>query len=342
MTRAPIRQAVLSIKIDGKEMAARWAPRLLSTTVHLEGSGKSDSCEFVFDDRGGRLALPRAGAKAEVSIAWDEGAPAIRFEGKTDEPTCEISRGGGMTLSLNANAVDMKGKAKQKRSKHKDNSTLKEAATEFGQAAGFTVTVDGAIGAIRRPWWAMDSESFLAWGARIAEEVGGIFKAQGDKAIIAPRGDGKSAGGKALATLSIARGVNLISGKLTPRAARRRYKKVKVRRYDRDKAKYVHEEIEVADSGAEATLEDGWKSGDADQAKARAKANGKDAEAKKGGGDVTIRGDAAALPGAPAEIKGWRSGVDGAWKVAKASHSVSRAASWESTVTLEKPNGDTG
>lgn len=338
----PIRVTVISVKVDGKELAAKWSPYLTSLSISKEESGKSDSCEFEFDDSDGQLELPRESASVEVSLSWEERGQAVSFKGKTDEPTCSIARGGGMTLSLNATAADMKSKAKQKRHRHKDDATLKDAAAHFADGTGMSITVDETLGATKRDYWAMSGESFLAWGARTADELGAIFKVEGDRAVFASRGDGKSATGKTLPTLTVARGVNLISGKITPRQSRQRFKKTVVHWYDRKSASYKKEEVETGDDGVDAAAEATFKAADKDRAKSRAGGNKKGGKSDKGGGDVTIVGDPLAQPGAPCVISDWRDGIDGDYKIKSVKHAVSRGVGWQTTVTLEQPDGAAG
>jgi hypothetical protein len=150
-----IKTAVFSINVDGRDVTSNFDPALISMTIRFTDGGKSNSLEISLDDTDGRIRLPREGADIRATLAWSDGGGAVQFEGKTDEPESEGSRGGGMTLSITAHAADLKGKPKAKKQKHEDDAKFGDVAKEWGQAADLDVKVDdeavmGASGSARR------------------------------------------------------------------------------------------------------------------------------------------------------------------------------------------------
>ncbi|MCW2318306.1 hypothetical protein SAMN06265338_11519 [Rhodoblastus acidophilus] len=339
------RGAYYRILIDGKPVTANFAPYLLSMTIRDSEGGKSDSLDLELDDRKGQIILPRTGATIYAEIGW-KGGGCVTFEGKTDEPHSRGSRGGGMTLSLNAKSADPNSKGKETQSRHKDNAKFGDVATEWGKKVGLAVKVHSALASINRPYWGMANESFHAWGARVARELGATFKIQGSKAVFVPRSGSTSAGGAAMAIVAARRPGNIISWDLTPTFNRNAYKQFDVRWYDVKKAKWMTETVSAAASsgagGAIAALTHRFKAADKDHAKQIAGSNKDEADRKKGGGTVRIIGDPAARAQATCVVSGVRAGIDGSYRITEASHMISRGPGYETEMTLEQPSGDAG
>jgi len=223
-----------------------------------------------------------------------------------------------------------------------ENKTAEEALNEAGKLSGHTVKVDPALNA-KREWWGMSDESFVHFGERIAQELGGVFKIRGKQAIIADK-TGKSISGAALAAVSATWGDNLISWDLTPRMGRPTFKAMGSRWYDLKAGRWMREKEDVQnadDDGAEAEHNDRHPRADKDEAKHKAKSNAKDSEKEKGGGSVVIDGNATAKPGGTCMIVGARPGVDGAWRIEEVGHEYSRSG-WTTSLTLKMPGKETG
>lgn len=340
-------KSAYSITIDGAPVTSNFAPVLISLTITDSEGGKSDTLEIEMDDSDGQIAFPRSGADIEARLWWIDPPPgtppgAVVFKGKTDEPTSDGTRGGGMTLTINAKSADPKGKAKNKEEKHKDNATFGDVAKEWGQAAGLDIKVDSELASIKRDWWGMANESYLQWGARIAAEFGATFKIQDGQGVFVARNSGKSASGQDLPAVTATRGVNLISWSLSPVQGATQFKSAKVRWYDRAEAKFRTESVEIKGAEAEADLTETLKAGDKGRAATRAKANGEDSKSEKGGGDVTLDGNPLARSRAPLIVAGARPGVDGPYRIKTATHSYKRDAGWTTKCSVEQPDGKTG
>lgn len=340
-------KSAYSIMIDGTPVTSNFAPVLISLTITDSEGGKSDTLEIELDDSDGQIAFPRCGADIEARLWWIEpplGAPAgeVVFKGKTDEPTSDGTRGGGMTMTINAKSADPKGRSKNKEEKHKDDATFGDVAQEWGKSAGLDIKVDEELAAIKRDWWAMANESYLQWGARIAAELGATFKIQGGQGVFVARNSGKSASGQALPAVTATRGVNLISWSLSPAAGAPQFKTAKVRWYDRVEAKFKTESVDIKGADADADLTETLKAGDQGRAKTRAKANGEDSKSEKGGGDVTLDGNPLARSRAPLNVVGARPGIDGPYRIKTATHTYKRDAGWTTKCSVEQPDGKTG
>jgi phage protein D len=333
-----VRRAIYSITIDGQDVTSNFEPHLLSLQIKLTDGGQSDTLDISLDDAGGRIRMPREGAEIVATLAWSDGGGAVIFEGVTDEPESEGSRGQGMMLNITAHAADMKGKTKEKRQVHKDDAKFGDVAKEWGKKADLKVRVSEKLAAIQRDYWAMQNESFMAWGARMAQELGATFKIMGKRAVFVPRNASASSGGKNLPVVMADYGRNIIGWQIRPLQNRPRYNRSVVRWYDRKEAKWRKETVQLMDETARVPLIDARKSGDRDRAKDRAGGNAEEAKRSKGGGTVTLVGAPEAQGQGLCRISGVRSGIDGNYRVSEATHNFSRDGGWVTTCDLQSPS----
>jgi phage protein D len=332
-----MRRAIYFISVDGQDVTSNFEPYLIRLQIRLTDGGESDTCEISLDDSAGQLKMPRDDADIEVRLQWSDGGGAVTFKGKTDEPESQGSRGGGMILNITARATDMKDKPKEKKSKHKDDATFEETAKEFGNAAGLNVKVSGDIARKKRDYWLMPNESFMSWGTRIASELGATFKIRGKEAIFAPRNANDSVSGRQLPTVQATYGQNIIEWQIRPTQNRPRYNRSVVRWYDSKEAKWKQETVQISDEAARVPLIDTRKFADQDRAKDRADSNASEVERGKGGGQVTIDGEPAAVAQARCMVSGIGPGIDGTYRITALSHNLSRGDGWTTLLDLEQP-----
>lgn len=325
------------IEIDDRDITSTVAPLLISLTINLKDGGASDKADLTLDDRNGAIVFPREGATFK---SWIRGVEV--FRGKVTEARSNGGRGDGRTLRISADGVDTKGKAKQPQQKHFDNKSIEAILKEAGKEAGVTtVTVDKEIGAITLPYEAMDGESFMSLGQRLAEAHGGTFSISDGRAALVKRSGGKSASGKALVEIVAAWGVNLIRWDIAPYAGRARYKKAKQRWYDKKEAKWKEVETEVEDPDAAATHTSRHPAGDEASAKKRTESDKATAEREKGGGTIEIDGNEYAQPEAPVRLVGARPGADGSYKASGVTHNLTRSG-FSTSLEVKHPSGAAG
>lgn len=331
-----MRRAIYFISIDGRDVTSNFEPYLIRLQIRLTDGGESDTCEISLDDSAGQLKMPRDDADIEVRLQWSDGGSAVTFKGKTDEPESQGSRGGGMVMNINARATDMKDKPKEKKTRHKDDTTFEEAAKEFGKLAGLSVKVSGDIAQKKRDYWAIQNESFMSWGTRVASELGATFKIRGKDAIFVPRNGSDSVNGQKLPTVSAVYGENIIDWRIRPTQNRPRYNRSVVRWYDAKEARWKQETVQISDETARVPLVETRKFADQARAKDRAESNAKEVERGKGGGQVTIDGEPAAVAQAKCMVSGIRVGIDGIYRISEATHHLSRDSGWTITLDLEQ------
>ena len=335
------------ITVNGTDVSSAFAPRLISLEISDSDGGRTDTCSITLDDTGGMIALPAPGATIEALLWWVDPPPgaspgAVQFSGVTDEPRAHGSRHAGRILTITAHSADLKGKGKQKTTRHFDKKSFADVAKDLGKTAGYTVTVDAALAAIQRDYWVSAHESFLAWGRRMADELGATFKAGGAKAAFVARNSAASTSGKALPTVAATVGVNVISWDMAPLLSRGLYKTARARVYDHTKAQWSGVSQDIGATGAEADHHDRFKHADAGRAADRARSNAADCQRQQGSGHVEIDGDPAAQSQARIILTGARPGVDGTYTIKSARHHYARGHGWTTACEVEQPAGAAG
>ncbi len=268
------RTAVYTITVDGQDVTSNFHPLLISLAVDLYDGGRADTVEIELDDTGGQIALPRVGASLTVSLGWSDTGAATIFDGFTDEPkshakrhrpggahegsgdigqiTSAGSRSRGRVLTLAGKSADMGGKVKEPQQGHMDDATLGDAARTWGAAAGLDVVLSGDLASIKRPYWSIGNESFMAWAVRVARENGATFKIAGTHASFTPLAGGASVSGAALEGVTATWGENLIDWSITPVQSRPAFSSFAVRHYDPVEAEWKVEKVDGPQSAAAA------------------------------------------------------------------------------------------
>lgn len=330
-------KGIYRVSIAGQDVTSRMSPYLLQLSVSKAAGQASDTANMTLADPDGRIFLPSA--RADVSIHLNGVEVFIGF---VDDVTSNIDKGGGRTMEISASSVDQGGKAKEPSLKHKDDASLADAAKHFGGPAGISMQVSGSIAGIKRKYWLQQNESFMSWGQRTARETGATFKVIGNRGFLTARNEGLSISGRPLTSVNVAGGSNLISGNIKPIISRPKFNKVGISYFDIKKGEKVEVEVSGSVTGVEAKLRSTVTSFDKDQAKEKGEALSKESERDQGQGSVTIIGNAAAEPEAEAHVSGFRSGVDGTYRIHSVSHSVSKSGGFTTSLELRQPKGGAG
>lgn len=328
------------VTIDGRDVSSAMRPFLHSITVSDKDGTSSDTCNLIFDDTGGQCLLPKPGAKVVVRLQG-----AVVFQGVVDTTPWTMTRGGGRILEVTAKGVDTRGKAKESQRWHLDDSTLQDALTKAGKAAGITsVTVDPELGSIERPYWSPDGMSFLAWGQKLAKEHGATFKVRGEKAVFAKRGTGVTATGSSMPTITASIPGNVISVSIDPSKGRPKFKKTKVRYFDRPSASYKEKEldIETGDDTVEAENSRITTAADETEADSMTKGRKSDSERDAGGGTIEVDLAEEAQAEGTLILTGARPGIDGTYRIAGVTHKATRSGGATTTIDLKQPTGGAG
>lgn len=333
-------KAICSVLVGGVDVTANFLPVLISLTVSDKAGASSDTASLNLDDRDGHIIMPAPGASVTIKLGWEGGGVGTVFKGTVDEVSASGSRS-GRTLSVSAKGMDTRDKAKQGQRRHLDDATIEAAMKEAGEFAGIDVTVDPAFASIVRPYIALDDESFVAFGERMARELGGTFKIVGDKAVLAKRNGGTNPAGAPLPTVSAAWGLNLHSYDISPILGRPVERETLSRWFDKDAAAWLKETAETGTEGAITLKPARFSEPDKDRAQEQAGSDAAESDRKSGEGSVTIEGNIDAQPEGLCVVSGCRPGVDGTYRIEGVDHSYSRGG-FTTSLSLRQPKGEAG
>lgn len=329
--------------VDGEDVTSAMQPFLMKISISDKDGSASDTCSLELDDSGGQVKLPAEGAAVEVFL---QGVSA--FSGKVDSVRSKGARGSGRTLSVGAKGFDAKGKAKELQSHHMDNASLQQFLDKAAVNAGLKgITIDPAFAGIVRDYWSASSENFLHLGQKLARELGGTFKIRGDQAVLAKRGQGLSATGQSLPTIvgivppPNSTGGNVINWDIAPLRGRKKFTRTRARYFDRSSASF--KEIEV-ETGVEGEAIDEARTYVADEAQAKAVAEGQKADGEREGGQGSVEMDLDATAQAEGTfiLKGARPGIDGVYRISGVDKKADRSGGATMRLEIKQPTEGAG
>ena len=334
------KRAVFEVIIGGQDITAALAPLLIKLTVNDKAGSSSDTASIEIDDTDGRALLPTVKEPVEVKLGWEGAGVGVVFVGTVDEVSASGGRS-GRTIYVTAKGMDTRDKAKQRQRQHFDDKTIKEAMEAAGKVAGLSVTVDPSFASTTRPYMALDDESFVAFGERIAREVGGTFKIVGKQAILAKRNGGANPAGQALPVVAAVWGENLHTYDITPLLGRPVEKETASRWYDKKAAEWKVEKAQTGTEGGVTTKTALYPEADEERAKKQSEQDAVESDRRSGEGSVTIEGNIGAQPEGECVVSGCRPGVDGTYRIDGVTHTYSRSG-FITSLDLGQPKGDAG
>lgn len=330
-----------AVSVNGVDASETMNSRLRSIKVtEKEGDG-GDAATLEFDDSGGSLYLPRAGARVGITLDGVQ-----KFDGWTEEPEWTHARGSGRTFNVHCIAHDSRGAVKDPQHWHMDGGSLQDFLSRAAKEAGLSgISVAQAFAGMTRDWWSPDGANFQHLGRRFAAELGGLFRIRGDKAVLAERGTGTGVSGASMpAVIFDCADGSIVSVRATPFAGHENRSKVRMTWFDREQARWRTEdtEIEPLDGAPDSVAHGRFPRADADTAKRAGKGRKDTAAHDKGGATVKCDLRVRVSVGAPATIANARPGVDGEYKVKSCTHSLDRSGGGASDFELGRPDGEAG
>jgi len=337
-------RAIWQVIIDGKDISTILQPILTNLRISDKAGSSSDTASITLDDRNAQVLLPEKGASIDIWLGTMGDMIALTFRGSVDEVRSNGDRGGGRMVSISAKGFDSSTKVKERKQKHFDGKTIKEMLTDAGKEAGINdIQIDKDLGNIKREYEQMDDESFLAFGERLAGEVGGTFKISGKRAVFAKRNGGVAPNGQPLPIIQAVWGNNLISWDIAPFVGRQRYKETRSRYYDEKEAKWKEVKTQTAiEDAPDVTETSRFNASTKEEAEQNANSAKEESERESGEGRVVIEGNISAQPEANCIVIGARPGIDGTYRIDSVDHDVGRSGGFTTTLALGQPKDEAG
>lgn len=128
------RTPIYKVIIDGNDMTSRFAPLVKEITVTKNGKRSAHTAEIKLADPDGTTYLPPDGAKMKILLGHEDDGAGEVFDGTVNDVNSSGAKGSGRELKISATSADQKGKVKQQALRHKDKSTFKDVAVEWGDS----------------------------------------------------------------------------------------------------------------------------------------------------------------------------------------------------------------
>lgn len=303
------------ITVNGKPVASIFNDRLISVTIVDKEGATSDTITCDLNDGFPFAEIPKKGDEIGAKLGYAETGVADFGTFIADDPEVQCLPYG---MTVNGKGANVRDKAKQHRSRHWDNKTVKQIVEQIAGENGLSSRVDDEVGSHEYKWFAQQDESDLHVVERLARRHDALFTIKNKTLIFKKKGEG--VGGV------IASRANIVEGTCrTVFAHRFKYKKVKARVQDRDKAELVEVEEESDDEGtADYTMPEPFA--DEGEAKKAVKAKAKDLKRETIRTSVTLYGDPAIRAGAQFTYVGVRPELDGVeFIIEAATHKLSKS-----------------
>lgn len=282
------------ITVNGKPVASIFNERLISVTVVDNEGVTSDTVSCELNDGSPFIKIPQQGDLIGVRLGYKETGLVDFGTFTADDPEVRCFPFG---ITIKGKGANVRGKAKQKRSRHWDGKSVKEIIEQVASENGLTPAIDDEIGAHIYQWVAQEDESDLHLVERLARRHDALFAIKDQRLVFAAKGTGRANSGAAL-TPVIASPSNIVAGTCrTTFAHRAQFKNVKARIQDRDRADIVEVE-EESDAEGEANYTIPEPFADEEEAKKAAGAKARQLKRETIKTSVTLLGDASTRAGA--------------------------------------------
>jgi phage protein D len=330
-------QSILAILIEGNDITQRIERFIQSVTVSDKAGTTADMASIVLDDSAGSLTFPAYNAAISILLGFRGQGVSIVFTGTVDEVRGSGGRG-GKNITISAKGIDTSSKAKEPQQRHFDNKTVEQMLKAAGDYAGVTdIRVDFELASISRKYEHMDDESFMAFGERIAKEIGGTFKMRNGIAIMAKKNSGRTPSGDPLPPVFAIHGENLHSWDIAPYIGRQRFKQIRVRYYDAKKAKHDEVILDTGVEGSDAIAVGSFRAPNKEAAQEKAESLKAESQRQSGVGTASIEGSPGAQPESTCIISGARVGIDGSYVIDAVDHKYSRSSGFTTKMELAYP-----
>ncbi|WP_062785022.1 contractile injection system protein, VgrG/Pvc8 family [Novosphingobium capsulatum] len=301
------------VTLDGDDLTAILAPRLLSLRLSEKLGEEADSLEIVVHDTDGAFVPPRQGARLAVWLGWSRGTGVpIGLVDKGSFVVDEFTWSGPPDrVTITAHSADFKGSYRTRKTRSWVGQTLGAIIARIAADNALIPACHPDLADHTIPATEQHNKSDMQFIRDLGRQFDAVATVKGGALILAPRGATTTPGGKELPSLTITR--QQCSSVTWRRAAREKA-------YDGAEAQWHDQE-----AGQRKTVTAGGsnrrrlKRVYPSEATAHAAAQAETGRLIRVSAtvDVTLPyGDARAVPGAKVTLSGFRPHIDKeAWKI---------------------------
>lgn len=190
------------VTLDDKDITTSLEERLISLT-HTDNRGfEADQLDLELDDTDGQLQLPRRGAVLSLALGW-QNEPLI-VKGKFTVDEIEHS-GTPDRLTVRGRSADFRSTLNFKRERSWHDTTVGAVVNEIATRHKLTQAIGVDMSAQPVEHIDQTNESDGSFLMRLARQYGAIASVKNGNLLFIRQGQGKTASGKALPTMTITR-----------------------------------------------------------------------------------------------------------------------------------------
>lgn len=305
------------ITLGGKNISRRFLPRLESLTLAEARSDEADTIDLVLDDSRNDLAIPKRGDEIKVSIGWagdtlvDKGTFVVN----------EVEHSGAPdTITVRARSAAMTNGMQERREKSWHKQTIRTIVQTIAKRYSLTPAVGEKLAKIQIAHIDQTHESDMSFLTRLAKRYDAVMNVKDKRLLFMPIGTGKTASGKALKVLNLARADGDMHRYHV--SERENYSAVRAHYHSNGKAKRKSVVVGGENNHNVKVLPEDY----ANEAEARAAAQAEFTRTQRSQATLDFslaRGRADLFPETPVTVSGFKPDIDEtAWLVKKATHRI--------------------
>lgn len=183
----------VNVTVDGAPVSGAFFDNLLSLTIVDREGVQSDTLSLVFNDAPPHFQSPRRGAVVNVTI--QNGVSDFTGDYVVDRVEFECLP---YKITVSGHSADLRSEMKANKTKHWDNSAVKDIVKEKAENYGLKFKISDAVSSHLYDWIGQQDESDLHFLERLAKRHGALFTIKNSVLLWLERGTGKTADGVAI------------------------------------------------------------------------------------------------------------------------------------------------
>jgi len=200
-------RAAWRVTLDGEDLTATLAPRLISLRLSEKLGEEADSLEIVVHDTDGQFVPPRQGARIAVWLGWSRGTGVpIGLVDKGSFVVDELTWSGPPDrVTIAAHSADFKGSYRTRKTRSWMGQTVGAIIARIAADNALTPACHPDLADQVIPATEQHNKSDMQFIRDLGRQFDAVATVKGGALIFAPRGATTTPSGKALPTLTITR-----------------------------------------------------------------------------------------------------------------------------------------
>lgn len=207
MTGSVQPKAAWQVTLDGKDLTAKMAPRLISLSLTEDIGEKADRLEITLSDHDGKMALPRRGAVLTVALGWERGSAVT--VGMVAKGTFVVDgvgwSGAPDQIRISAHSANLGGAYRNRKNRSHHGKTLAQIVATVAGENGLSPKCHPDLAGILVTTAEQANKSDMQFLRDLGRRYDAVATVKAGALIFAPINATTTASGKAIPMLTITR-----------------------------------------------------------------------------------------------------------------------------------------